>query len=227
MTVLADRPESIADVHVGSATRTAGSDRLWLGVHYVERTVQATRRLAKRALARRDRRQANLLYRRMGLAVRYVPWLRFELQRLGFAEPPTALPPRSERRAMLSRMIAFGAESLTAVTGEGMPPMAAPVLSQEAPREDWCPLTPRQLEVARLIARGYSNKQIAHELVVTIGTVTNHVEHILNRLGLSCRAQVAAWVVGHGLSAAGHGDGYANERGRRGASVKGTIARRA
>jgi DNA-binding CsgD family transcriptional regulator len=60
-------------------------------------------------------------------------------------------------------------------------------------------LTKRQLEVARLISTGRSNAQIARELVLTTGTVANHIEHILRRLGVSNRAQVAAWVVERGL----------------------------
>jgi DNA-binding CsgD family transcriptional regulator len=60
-------------------------------------------------------------------------------------------------------------------------------------------LTRRQLEVARLIAGGRSNAQIAQELVLTPGTVANHIEHILRRLSVNNRAQVAAWVVERGL----------------------------
>lgn len=64
-------------------------------------------------------------------------------------------------------------------------------------------LTQRQREVAILIARGLTNRQIAHQLTITEGTVGTHVEHILDKLGCQSRAQVAAWVVGHGLDAAG------------------------
>ncbi len=55
------------------------------------------------------------------------------------------------------------------------------------------PLTARQLEIARLIARGYTNQQIAEALVLTPGTVANHVQHILERLGLHSRTQIAVW----------------------------------
>jgi DNA-binding CsgD family transcriptional regulator len=61
------------------------------------------------------------------------------------------------------------------------------------------PLTRRQREVAVLIARGYSDKQIADELVLTTGTASNHVAHILRRLECRSRAQVAAWAVRTGL----------------------------
>jgi non-specific serine/threonine protein kinase len=60
-------------------------------------------------------------------------------------------------------------------------------------------LTLREQEVAALVARGLTNSQIAAELVIAKGTATNHVKHILARLGLSSRAQIAAWAVDRGL----------------------------
>jgi two-component system, OmpR family, sensor kinase len=60
-------------------------------------------------------------------------------------------------------------------------------------------LTPRQLEVAVLIANGYSNQQIAERLVLTSGTVANHVAQLLERLGMDSRAQVAALIGELGL----------------------------
>lgn len=44
-----------------------------------------------------------------------------------------------------------------------------------------------------MIARGYTNQQIADALVLTPGTVANHVQHILERLNLRSRTQVALW----------------------------------
>jgi DNA-binding NarL/FixJ family response regulator len=64
------------------------------------------------------------------------------------------------------------------------------------------PLTPRERDVAALIARGLSNRQIARELVVTPGTVANHVGHILDRLGFSTRTQIAVWAIQSGQVAA-------------------------
>src|SRR5215469_3898963 len=65
------------------------------------------------------------------------------------------------------------------------------------------PLTPRELQVARLIAGGRSNREIAAELVISQRTAENHVEHILTKLGFTSRAQVAAW------AAASHPDSEA------------------
>jgi non-specific serine/threonine protein kinase len=50
------------------------------------------------------------------------------------------------------------------------------------------------MEVARLIAGGRSNKEIAAELVISRRTAEGHVERILNKLGFASRTQVAAWV---------------------------------
>jgi DNA-binding NarL/FixJ family response regulator len=60
-------------------------------------------------------------------------------------------------------------------------------------------LTPRQREIAALIARGYSNAEIARELVLETGTVANHVAQILDRLGFRNRTQLAAVVAETGL----------------------------
>jgi DNA-binding CsgD family transcriptional regulator/tetratricopeptide (TPR) repeat protein len=55
------------------------------------------------------------------------------------------------------------------------------------------PLSPRELEVARLVARGLTNKQIGKTLFVSERTAENHVQHILVKLGFSNRSQIAAW----------------------------------
>jgi DNA-binding NarL/FixJ family response regulator len=57
------------------------------------------------------------------------------------------------------------------------------------------PLTRRQEEVAVLIARGMTNRQIAKKLSVSENTVANHVAKILKKLRLCSRSQVAAWLV--------------------------------
>jgi DNA-binding CsgD family transcriptional regulator len=61
-------------------------------------------------------------------------------------------------------------------------------------------LTPRQREVAACIAGGMSNAEIARQLTLTQGTVANHVEGILRRLSFRSRSEVAALVVGAGVS---------------------------
>ncbi|MFE5165648.1 ATP-binding protein [Streptomyces sp. NPDC056697] len=60
------------------------------------------------------------------------------------------------------------------------------------------PLTPRESEIAQLVAQGLSNKEIASSLVIAQRTAEGHIEHILSKLGFTSRAQVAVWVAeGH------------------------------
>jgi predicted ATPase/DNA-binding CsgD family transcriptional regulator len=58
-------------------------------------------------------------------------------------------------------------------------------------------LTARQQEVAELLSQGLSNRQIAERLVVTERTVAAHIEHILDKLDLSSRTQIALWRLVH------------------------------
>src|SRR5262249_39728747 len=62
------------------------------------------------------------------------------------------------------------------------------------------PLTAREREVAALVARGQSNRQIADELVISERTVESHVASALGKLGFRSRAQIAAWAVTNGLA---------------------------
>ncbi|MBP2368105.1 helix-turn-helix transcriptional regulator [Pseudonocardia parietis] len=88
-------------------------------------------------------------------------------------------------------------------------PRIAPVVAAYARRcseivadalmlEQWR-LTPRELEVLRLVARGLPNGEIADRLYVTRRTVATHVEHILEKSGASTRAAVAARAAQLGL----------------------------
>ena len=52
-------------------------------------------------------------------------------------------------------------------------------------------LTPRELEVLRLLAQGLTNRQISQELVVSAATVKVHIEHLISKLGVSDRTQAA------------------------------------
>lgn len=65
------------------------------------------------------------------------------------------------------------------------------------------PLTRREIEVATLIGRGLSNRQIAETLSISIATVERHTANIFNKLGLRGRAQVAVWAAEQGLLVAG------------------------
>jgi DNA-binding CsgD family transcriptional regulator len=72
-------------------------------------------------------------------------------------------------------------------------------------QEPWRPLTSREFEVARLIAEGMTNAEIAGELSIAPKTASSHVEHILAKLGVTRRAEIATWVATISRGGAAHG----------------------
>jgi predicted ATPase/DNA-binding NarL/FixJ family response regulator len=105
---------------------------------------------------------------------------------LGLAEtaPPVAAAP-AEHAAGTTAGVSAGAAPGSSVASPAGPPVSA--------------LTPREREVAALIASGLTNRQIAEELIISEMTADSHVSHILRKLGFRSRAQVARWAVEHGL----------------------------
>jgi DNA-binding NarL/FixJ family response regulator len=69
------------------------------------------------------------------------------------------------------------------------------------------PLTPREREVAQLVAQGLSNGEVAKRLFISTKTASVHVSNILAKLGMSSRVEIAAWAVGTGLATAGQPQG--------------------
>ena len=65
--------------------------------------------------------------------------------------------------------------------------------SRAGQQDPWHPLSTREFEVARLVAQGMTNAEIAGELYVSPKTVSAHIEHILAKLGVARRAEIAAW----------------------------------
>jgi DNA-binding CsgD family transcriptional regulator len=59
-------------------------------------------------------------------------------------------------------------------------------------------LTRRERQIARLVALGRSNRDVAEELVVGVRTVETHLEHIFRKLAVQTRTEVAVWAVQHG-----------------------------
>jgi len=67
-------------------------------------------------------------------------------------------------------------------------------------RREWpAGLTPREVEVLRLLARGLSNREIAERLTISPKTAGSHVEHIYMKTGASNRARASLFAVAHGL----------------------------
>jgi NarL family two-component system response regulator LiaR len=62
------------------------------------------------------------------------------------------------------------------------------------------PLTEREVEVVRLVARGLSNQEIAEQLVVSERTVRTHISNILSKLHLANRTQAALYALRQGLA---------------------------
>jgi NarL family two-component system response regulator LiaR len=62
------------------------------------------------------------------------------------------------------------------------------------------PLTPREVEVLRLIAQGCENREIAGKLVISDATVRTHVSNILGKLHLASRTQAALYALRGGLA---------------------------
>jgi predicted ATPase/DNA-binding SARP family transcriptional activator/DNA-binding CsgD family transcriptional regulator/Flp pilus assembly protein TadD len=74
-----------------------------------------------------------------------------------------------------------------------------PSLATHRSGENTTALTPREEEVAVLVSRGLTNRQIASELSISEHTVATHIAKILKRLGLSSRSRLSAWVAERGL----------------------------
>jgi DNA-binding CsgD family transcriptional regulator/tetratricopeptide (TPR) repeat protein len=80
-----------------------------------------------------------------------------------------------------------GATALGAAADRVLPP------ARGGRPEPWSPLSAREFDVARLVSAGLTNREIATRLVLSPKTVSAHVEHILGKLGMARRAQIAAW----------------------------------
>ena len=92
-------------------------------------------------------------------------------------------------------------EAIAYALAPGDSPAAPVPRGTPAPTE----LSPREREVAALVARGLTNREVAEALVISEGTARVHVAHILAKLGVRSRVQVAAWAAAqHGQH--GHDD---------------------
>jgi DNA-binding CsgD family transcriptional regulator/tetratricopeptide (TPR) repeat protein len=85
---------------------------------------------------------------------------------------------------------------------EVWPPPGAPDGHGPAPKFDGYPagLTPREVEVLRLVAAGRTTREIADELVVSVPTVERHITHIYGKIGVRGRAEATAYALKQGLA---------------------------
>jgi predicted ATPase/DNA-binding CsgD family transcriptional regulator/DNA-binding XRE family transcriptional regulator len=81
-----------------------------------------------------------------------------------------------------------------AINEDWLPPHVAHIGASKVDR-----ITPREREIATLVARGYVTRDIAQQLVVSERTVDNHLQHILSKLHLHSRTQIAAWMIQQGM----------------------------
>jgi predicted ATPase/DNA-binding CsgD family transcriptional regulator len=109
-------------------------------------------------------------------------------------------PDEAEAASQAGRALA-AEDAIAAALAPPRPPATTAAASVVTRKSDHplAALTPREQEVAILVGRGMTNRQIATTLVIGEGTVATHVVHILNKLGYSSRAQVAVWASEHGL----------------------------
>jgi DNA-binding NarL/FixJ family response regulator len=102
---------------------------------------------------------------------------------------------RRARPGDLPRARALSADVAKQAEALGMQPWAdraLRLLEQLDRRGD--PLTRREREVATLVAKGLTNREIAGRLSISERTAQNHVQHVLTKLGLANRSQIAVWV---------------------------------
>jgi non-specific serine/threonine protein kinase len=79
-------------------------------------------------------------------------------------------------------------------------PQEKPLGARAAAKQAYSGLTAREREVAALVAKGKTSREIAELLVISERTAEVHVGNILNKLGFTARPQIATWAVEHGLA---------------------------
>ena len=131
---------------------------------------------------------------------------------LGYAfEPPDR---KRQRRSLEAARLALDENAVAAAWERGMTqPLSAAladaqdmldrltsvVVTSEARRQETGGLTPRELEVVRLLVDGHSDRQIGDQLFISHRTVMTHVTHILTKLEVESRTAAATMAVRLGL----------------------------
>ncbi|MFE3958032.1 AAA family ATPase [Nocardia sp. NPDC059091] len=172
----ADQPRPYRDRHVVSGAGNAhyfGPVPLWLG--------KFAAALGDSAAAERELRTALEICRDTGAQ--------------GFVvEASTDLTAVLLARGATEEALALAKAALPQAESIGMSPWTDRLRSLAAEASARAVLSPREREVAQLVAAGLSNREIATALVLSERTAQNHAQHILTKLGFTNRAQIVAWV---------------------------------
>lgn len=191
-----------SDTPMGRLQRELGLDCLPLagGGRAVQVFTSGEAYLACRA--EEDATELNGIVQDLGVRSAIMAPLRIGVERRGVVLASSARPEHFDPEDLLflkaiARWIGLVAER--AIHVEALTRHAADSAYRASALELLDTLTPRQRQIAALIAQGHSNAEIARQLVLVPGTVANHVEQILTRLGFRNRTQVAAWAAASGL----------------------------
>jgi DNA-binding CsgD family transcriptional regulator/tetratricopeptide (TPR) repeat protein len=98
------------------------------------------------------------------------------------------------RRAALDAFTTLGAWRPAEHTRRALRADGVRVLAPRPTRDPASPLTARELQIATLVAEGLTNPEIAARLVLSVRTVTSHLEHIYGRLEIGSRTALARWM---------------------------------
>ena len=153
--------------------------------------------IAARHLGQPDQAITDLQHAVRACAVSGAEGFRVEAQ-VELAEELATRGGRGDR----DRSHTLAAEAVRQATGLGMAPFAVrarDLLQELEAGHPAASLTRREREVAELMGRGLTNNQIAAQLFLSPRTAANHVQHVLAKLELDNRAQVAAWVTAQKL----------------------------
>jgi DNA-binding CsgD family transcriptional regulator/tetratricopeptide (TPR) repeat protein len=182
-------PSAGTIVTVGHGVACYGSADRYLGI------VAAT--AGERDLARSHLEVAIEVERAMGAWT----WLAHSLYALGKVLVDAGGDDRPRGRGLLQ-------EAASLAERIGMPTLLGRVRAEGGPVARRPPpdgLSPRELQILRLVAKGLSNREIGERLVVSEHTAANHVRSILRKTGCANRTEAAAYAYGRGLTAAPSG----------------------
>jgi LuxR family maltose regulon positive regulatory protein len=124
---------------------------------------------------------------------------------IALAEPEGYLRPFADQAPWISHLLLTLQRSRnarirayvpTVLEACGMEPTSGSA-AHAVPVDDEEYLTPREAEILRLLAQGYTNQQIAESTFVSLNTVKTHIKHVYAKLGVNDRTQAILWAKKH------------------------------